>query len=90
MAIGCKLSDDAESSKGDESKYKSNVGVLLYLATTSLYIMRAICLAARFQQDSKETHVAIVKRIFTFLKKIRLWIVVYKKIRLHFDGLYQC
>lgn len=43
---------------------------LLYLTTTRLNIMNVVCLVARFQKESKESHVVAVKRISRYLKGI--------------------
>lgn len=48
--------------------YRSMIGTLLYLTTTRLDILQAMCIVARFQTDSKEVHVQAMKRIFRYLK----------------------
>lgn len=64
MFIGCKLRKNDESPKIDHNKYRSMIGGLLYLTTTRLDIMHAICLVAIFQEDPTESHVAATKRAF--------------------------
>lgn len=44
------------------------IGGLLYLTNTKLDIMYAVCLAAKFQQEPKQSHVVTIKRIFRYLK----------------------
>lgn len=63
MVTRCKLSKSDESTKTNQSKYKSMIGGLLYLIATRLNIMHAIYLVAIFQEDPKEAHVTNIKRI---------------------------
>lgn len=63
-----KLSKNDESTKTDQRKYRLMIGGLLYLTSTILDIIHSIFLIARFQEDPRESHVAVVKRIFRYLK----------------------
>lgn len=44
------------------------IGGLLFLSPTQLDIMYAIFLVAIFQQESKDSHAVVMKRIFRYLK----------------------
>ncbi|GKC57500.1 putative ribonuclease H-like domain-containing protein [Tanacetum coccineum] len=52
----------------DEHLYRSMIGSLMYLTTSRLDIMFAVCACARFQVTSKTSHLLAVKRIFRYLK----------------------
>lgn len=68
MATSCKLGKDDESSKTNQSIYKSMIRGLLYLISIRVDIIHVVCLVAIFQQDPKEIHVVATKRIFRYLK----------------------
>jgi hypothetical protein len=68
MVIRCKLYKNDESKSVYQTKYKSMIGGLQYLTRTRLDIANAVGFVARFQADPKETNLAIVKRIFKYLK----------------------
>jgi hypothetical protein len=68
MITGCKISKNDESKIIHQTKYRSMIGGLQYLTHTRLDIANAIGVVARFQADPKETHLAVVKRIFRYLK----------------------
>ena len=44
------------------------IGSLLYVTTTRLYVMNAVCRVARFQSSPKASHFLAVKRILRYLK----------------------
>lgn len=44
------------------------IGGLQYLIHTRLYIENVVGIVARFQDDHKESHYAVVKRIFKYSK----------------------
>nr|GEW04133.1 hypothetical protein [Tanacetum cinerariifolium] len=52
----------------DVHTYKSMIGTLMYLNSSRLYIMFAVCACARFQVTPKASHLHAVKRIFRYLK----------------------
>jgi hypothetical protein len=62
------LSKDDESTKENQTLYRSMIDILPYVTTSRPNIMQAIGLVARFQCTPKETHVQEVKRIFIYLK----------------------
>ncbi|GJR53169.1 retrovirus-related pol polyprotein from transposon TNT 1-94 [Tanacetum coccineum] len=70
------LIKDAEAEDVDVHLYRSMVGSLMYLTTSRLDIMFAVCACARFQVTPKVSHLHAVKRIFRYLKgqhKLGLW-----------------
>jgi hypothetical protein len=76
MVTKCKLTQEDNSPKENQTKYRSMIGGFLYLTKTRLDIMNVICMVAIFQFDPKESHVVVVKRIFRYLKRtiyIGLW-----------------
>ena len=44
------------------------IGSLMYLTASRPDIVFSVCLCARFQSDPRESHLALVKRIFRYLK----------------------
>ena len=68
MTTRCKLSMDDESKEVDQKLYRSMIGSLLYVTASTLDVMHAVGLVARFQANPKETHVLAIKRIFRYLK----------------------
>ncbi|GJS09753.1 putative ribonuclease H-like domain-containing protein [Tanacetum coccineum] len=48
--------------------YRSMIGSLMYLTTSRLDIMFAVCACARFQVTPKTSHLLAAKRIFRYLK----------------------
>jgi hypothetical protein len=68
MQTNCKLSKDDDSKSTDQRKYRSMIGILLYLTTSRPDVMQEGGQVARFQEAPKESHVLAVKRIFIYLK----------------------
>jgi hypothetical protein len=68
MQTSFKLSKDDDSKYIDKRKYRSIIGSLLYVTTSRINVMQAIGQVARFQAETKESHVLAVKRIFKYLK----------------------
>nr|GEW20470.1 hypothetical protein [Tanacetum cinerariifolium] len=52
----------------DQTKYRSMVGVLMYLTASRPDIMHAKCYCARYQAKPTEKHLTAVKRIFWYLE----------------------
>jgi len=76
MATNCYLDTDETCSAVDQTKYRGMIGSLLYLTTSRPDIMHNVCVCARFQSCSKESHLSVVIRILKYLKGIRnlgLW-----------------
>src|SRR6185436_6180550 len=60
----------------DQILYRSIIGSLLYLTASRPNIMFSIRICARFQANSKKSHISAVKRILRYLKhmpSIGLW-----------------
>jgi hypothetical protein len=60
----------------DQNIYQSMIGFLFYLCASRPDIMLFVCMCARFQANSKETHLRAVKRIMRYLvytPKFGLW-----------------
>ncbi|GKB76433.1 hypothetical protein Tco_0943328 [Tanacetum coccineum] len=68
MSTEIKLTKDDESDSVDCIKYRGMIGSLLYLTASRPDIMFSICLCARFQENSKTTHLESVKRIFRCIR----------------------
>ena len=76
MATATKLELNTTEKSMDISSYRGMVDSLLYLTSSRPYIMFATCLCARFQADSRESHLVAIKRIFRYLKgtpKLGIW-----------------
>lgn len=76
MGTGDKLSEDKSGKPTDVTTYRGMIGSLLYLTACRPDIMFAACLCARYQANSKESHLKVVKRIFRYLKgspNLGLW-----------------
>ncbi|GJY00316.1 putative ribonuclease H-like domain-containing protein [Tanacetum coccineum] len=70
------LLKDADAEDVDEHFYRSMIGSLMYLTSSSPDIMFAVCACVRFQVNPKSSHLHAVKRIFRYLKgqpKLGLW-----------------
>ncbi|GJT10283.1 retrovirus-related pol polyprotein from transposon TNT 1-94 [Tanacetum coccineum] len=68
MSTKIKLTKDDEADSMDSSKYQGLIGSLLYLTASRPDIMFSVCLSARFQENSKTTHLEVVKRIFMYIR----------------------
>ncbi|GJT03852.1 putative ribonuclease H-like domain-containing protein [Tanacetum coccineum] len=62
------LVKDGDADVVDVHLYRSMIGSLMYLTTSRLDIMFAVCTCARFQVTPKTSHLLAVKRIFRYLK----------------------
>ncbi|GJR28556.1 putative ribonuclease H-like domain-containing protein [Tanacetum coccineum] len=62
------LVKDGDANDVDVHLYRSMIGSLMYLTTSRLDIMFAVCACARFQVTLKTSHLLAVKRIFRYLK----------------------
>ncbi|GJT12137.1 reverse transcriptase domain-containing protein [Tanacetum coccineum] len=70
------LVKDEDGVDVDEHVYRSMIGSLMYLTTSRLDIMFAVCAYTRFQVTPKASHLNAVKSIFRYLKhqpKLGLW-----------------
>ena len=76
MISSIKLDKNEKGKSIESTMYRGMIGFLLYLTTSRPDIMYSVCLCARFQSCSKESHLSVVKRILRYLKgtmDIRLW-----------------
>nr|GFA34302.1 hypothetical protein [Tanacetum cinerariifolium] len=62
------LLKDTDGEDVDVHTYRSMIGSLMYLTSSRLDIMFAVCACARFQVTPKVSHLNAVKRIFRYLK----------------------
>nr|GEY99685.1 hypothetical protein [Tanacetum cinerariifolium] len=62
------LLEDPDGEDVDVHTYRSMIGSLMYLTSSRLDIMFAVCACARFQVTPKASHLHAVKRIFRYLK----------------------
>ncbi|GJX07215.1 putative ribonuclease H-like domain-containing protein [Tanacetum coccineum] len=70
------LLKDEDGEEVDVHMYRSMIGSLMYLTSSRLDIMFAVCACARYQVNPKVSHLHAVKRIFRYLKgqpKLGLW-----------------
>nr|GEX61668.1 copia protein [Tanacetum cinerariifolium] len=76
MSTKTKLIKDEEGESVDNTKYRGMIGSLLYLKASRPDIMFNVFLCARFQEDTKTSHLEAVKRIFQYVKgttQLGLW-----------------
>ncbi|GJT07110.1 uncharacterized mitochondrial protein-like protein [Tanacetum coccineum] len=62
------LLKDEDGEEVDVHMYRSMIGSLMYLTSSRLDIMFAVCACARYQVNPKVSHLHAVKRIFRYLK----------------------
>ncbi|GKB19160.1 uncharacterized mitochondrial protein-like protein, partial [Tanacetum coccineum] len=70
------LLKDENGKEVDVHMYRSMIGSLMYLTSSRPDIMFAVCACARYQVNSKVSHLHAVKMIFRYLKgqlKLGLW-----------------
>ncbi|GJS61527.1 hypothetical protein Tco_0656311 [Tanacetum coccineum] len=65
MSSDTKLTKDEECESVDSTKYRGMIGSLLYLTANRPDIMFSVCLCARFQEDSKTSHLEAGACVFT-------------------------
>nr|GFB33476.1 retrovirus-related Pol polyprotein from transposon TNT 1-94 [Tanacetum cinerariifolium] len=68
IEIKDKLDLDQNGTPVDATKYRSMIGALLYLTSSTPDIVHATCLCARYQAKPTEKHLKEVKRIFCYLR----------------------
>nr|GEY56721.1 retrovirus-related Pol polyprotein from transposon TNT 1-94 [Tanacetum cinerariifolium] len=76
MATKPKLDADLSGNPVDQTDYRSKIGSLMYLTSSRLDIVQAVCLCARYQSRPTEKHLKEVKRIFRYLRgtvNMELW-----------------
>ncbi|GKB66518.1 hypothetical protein Tco_0927930 [Tanacetum coccineum] len=70
------LLKDEDGEEVDVHMYRTMIGSLMYLTSSRLNIMFAVCACERYQVNPKVSHLHVVKRIFRYLKgkpKLGLW-----------------
>ncbi|GJR66534.1 uncharacterized mitochondrial protein-like protein [Tanacetum coccineum] len=70
------LLKDEDGKEVDVHMYRSMIGSLMYLTSSRLDIMFAVCVYARYQVNPKVSHLYAVKKIFRYIKgqpKLGLW-----------------
>ncbi|GJV70166.1 putative ribonuclease H-like domain-containing protein [Tanacetum coccineum] len=70
------LLKDKDGEEVDVHMYRLMIGSLMYLTSSRLDIMFAVCACARYQGNPKVLYLHVVKRIFRYLKaqpKLGLW-----------------
>jgi len=75
-ATNCIMDSNEVGKQVESTKYRRLNGSLLYLTTSRPYIHFNVCLCARFQSKSKESHYKAAKRILKYLKgtiSVELW-----------------
>lgn len=70
MGFGIYVDQDESGVSIYITKYRDMIGSLLYLTKIHPEIMFNVCLCARFQENLKELHLASMKRIMNYLKRI--------------------
>ncbi|XP_068486956.1 secreted RxLR effector protein 161-like [Phaseolus vulgaris] len=67
MSTSCYMDADAAGTVVNQTKYRGLIGSLLYLIASRLDIMFVVCLCARFQSNSNESHLQSAKIILKYL-----------------------
>lgn len=68
MVTGYKLSKINDSPDVNQSDYRSMIGILIYITTSRLNLMQAICMVSHFQYAPKQFHLIAMKRIFKYIQ----------------------
>ncbi|GJV43149.1 retrovirus-related pol polyprotein from transposon TNT 1-94 [Tanacetum coccineum] len=67
-AVKTKLDVDLSRLPIDQTRYHSMIGALMYLTSSRLDIVQAVCYCARYPARPTKKHLKEVKRIFRYLK----------------------
>jgi hypothetical protein len=68
MGTNGNLDSNASGNMVDQKLYRSMIGSLLYVTVSRLDVMFSVCMCARFQASSRESHLKATKRILRYLK----------------------
>ena len=79
MSLNVKLTIDLLGKSVDPSLYRSMIGSLLYLIASRPNISYSVGVCARYQANSKESHMTALKRIIKYVKTIAKFGVGYSK-----------
>ncbi|GKB03293.1 retrovirus-related pol polyprotein from transposon TNT 1-94 [Tanacetum coccineum] len=69
MVENNKLDEDLQGTPVDATLYRSMIGSLMYITSSRLDLIYAVCLCARYQAKPTEKYLNAVKRIFRYLKR---------------------
>ncbi|GKE37549.1 retrovirus-related pol polyprotein from transposon TNT 1-94, partial [Tanacetum coccineum] len=64
-----KLEEDLQGKQVNATLYRGMIGSLMYLISSRLDLIYAVCLCARYQAKPTKKHLQAVKRIFRYLKE---------------------
>ena len=77
MGTNDNLDSDASGNMVDQKSYRSMIGSLLYVTTSSPDVMFSVCMCARFQASPRESHLKATKRILRYFKACtKCWFAV--------------
>ncbi|GKA01490.1 retrovirus-related pol polyprotein from transposon TNT 1-94 [Tanacetum coccineum] len=68
MATKPKLDANLSGTPVDQTRYRSMIGLLMYLTFSRPDLVQAVCYWARYQARPMEKHLKVVKRIFWYLQ----------------------
>ncbi|GKB34513.1 retrovirus-related pol polyprotein from transposon TNT 1-94 [Tanacetum coccineum] len=68
MVDGLKLDEDPLGILVDHTRFRSMVGSLMYLTTSRLDLVFAVCMCARYQASPTKKHLEALKRVFRYLR----------------------
>lgn len=79
MVMGCKLTKYDQSTKVNQTLYRSMIGKLMCVVHSRPDIAHVVGIIARFSANPKESHMTVVKRILRYLKNTENYGFCYKK-----------
>nr|GEV56314.1 retrovirus-related Pol polyprotein from transposon TNT 1-94 [Tanacetum cinerariifolium] len=79
MVDRSKLDEDALGILVDQTRFRSMVGSLMYLAASRPDLVFAMCMCARYQASPIKKHLEAIKRIFWYLRGTINWDLWYPK-----------
>ena len=68
MGTSGSLDSDASGNMVDQKMYQSMIGSLLYVIASRPDVIFSVCMCARFQASSRESHLKATKIILRYLK----------------------
>nr|GEW93388.1 retrovirus-related Pol polyprotein from transposon TNT 1-94 [Tanacetum cinerariifolium] len=79
MVDRLKLDEDPSGIPVDQTRFRSMVGSLMYLAASRPDLVSAVCMCARYQAKPTKKHLEALKRVFRYLKGTINWGLWYPK-----------
>ncbi|GJV41323.1 hypothetical protein Tco_1419763 [Tanacetum coccineum] len=79
MVDRLKLDEDPLGTPFDQTRFCSMVGSLMYLTTSRLDLVFAVCMCARYQASPTKKHLEALKRVFWYLRGTINWGLWYPK-----------